>query len=46
VTEDGVDLGAGGLGILDGVVQQRRDDGGIVELGPVRMAATSNGWVK
>ena len=27
-----VDLGAGGLGVLDGVVQQRRDDGGIVEL--------------
>ena len=27
-----VDLGAGGLGVLNGVVQQRRDDGGIVEL--------------
>ena len=27
-----VDLGAGGLGVLDGVVQQRRDDGGVVEL--------------
>ena len=32
VAEHLVDLGAGGLGILDGVVQQRRDDGGIVEL--------------
>ena len=30
--EDVVDLGAGRLGILDGVVQQRRDDGGVVEL--------------
>ena len=27
-----VDLGAGGGGILDGVVQQRRGDGGVVEL--------------
>ena len=32
VSEDGVDLGAGGLGILDGIVQQRGHDGGIVEL--------------
>ena len=32
VAEHLVDLGAGGLGILDGVVQQRRDDGGVVEL--------------
>ena len=30
--EDLVDFGAGGLGILDGVVQQRGDDGGVVEL--------------
>ena len=27
-----VDLGAGGVGVLDGVVQQRRRDGGVVEL--------------
>ena len=27
-----IDLGAGGLGILDGVVQQRRHDGGVIEL--------------
>ena len=27
-----IDFAAGGLGILDGVVQQRRDDGGVVEL--------------
>ena len=27
-----VDLGAGGVGILDGVVKQRHGDGGIVEL--------------
>ena len=32
VAEHLVDFGAGGLGILDGVVQQRRDDGGVVEL--------------
>ena len=32
VAEHLVDLGAGGRGILDGVVQQRRRDGGIVEL--------------
>ena len=32
VAEHLVDLGAGGLGVLDGVVQQRRDDGGVVEL--------------
>ncbi len=32
VPEDVVDFGAGGLGILDGVMQQRRDDGGVVEL--------------
>ena len=32
LAEQLVDLGAGGLGILDGVVQQRGDDGGIVEL--------------
>ncbi len=31
VTEDVIDFGAGGLGILDGIVQQRGDDGGIVE---------------
>ena len=32
VAEDLVDLGARRLGVLDGVVQERRDDGGIVEL--------------
>ena len=32
VTEQAVDLGAGGVGILDGVVQQCRRDGGIIEL--------------
>jgi hypothetical protein len=32
VTEDLVDLGPRRLGVLDGVVQQRRDDRGIVEL--------------
>ena len=32
VAEHPVDLGAGGVGILDGVVQQRRGDGGVVEL--------------
>ena len=32
VAEHLVDFGAGGLGILDGVVQQGRDDGGVVEL--------------
>jgi hypothetical protein len=32
VTEQAVDLGAGGVGILDGVVQQRRGNGGVVEL--------------
>ncbi len=32
LAEQLVDLGAGGLGVLDGVVQQRGDDGGIVEL--------------
>ncbi len=32
VPEDVIDFGAGSLGILDGVVQQRGDDGGIVEL--------------
>jgi hypothetical protein len=32
VAEHLVDFGAGGLGILDGVVQQRGDDGGVVEL--------------
>jgi len=34
VAEDGVDLGARRLGVFDGVVQQRRHDGGIVELEP------------
>jgi hypothetical protein len=34
VAEDGVDLGARRLGILDGVVQQCGHDGGIVELEP------------
>ncbi len=32
VAEQAIDLGAGGVGILDGVVQQRRRDGGVVEL--------------
>ena len=32
VAEHLVDLGAGRLGVLDGVVQQRGDDGGVVEL--------------
>ena len=32
VPEGLVDFGAGSLGILNGVVQKRRDDGGIVEL--------------
>ncbi len=32
VAEHLVDLGARRLGVLDGVVQQRRDDGGVVEL--------------
>ncbi len=32
VAEQAVDLGAGGVGILDRVVQQRRRDGGVVEL--------------
>ena len=32
VAEDLVDLGACRLGVLDGVVQQRRHDGGVVEL--------------
>ncbi len=32
VTEDLVDLGACRLGVLDGVVQQRRHDGGVIEL--------------
>ena len=32
VPEDVIDFGAGGLGVLDGIVQQRRDDGGIVQL--------------
>ena len=32
MAEDLVDFGAGGLGVLDGVVQQRGDDGGVVEL--------------
>ena len=32
VAEDVIDFGAGGLGILDGVVQQRGHDGGVVEL--------------
>ena len=32
VPEHLVDFGAGRLGILDGVVQQRRDNGGVVEL--------------
>ena len=32
VPEHLVDFGAGSFGILDGVVQQRRNDGGIVEL--------------
>ena len=31
-SEEAVDLGAGRLGVLDRVVQQRRDDGGVVEL--------------
>jgi len=46
VSEDVVDFGAGGFGILDGVVQQRRDDGGVVELEVVRIAATSSGCEK
>ena len=32
VPEDVIDFGAGGLGVLDGIVQQRRDDSGVVEL--------------
>ena len=32
MAEQAVDLGAGGVGVLDGVVQQRRHDGGVVEL--------------
>ena len=32
VAEDMIDFGAGGLGILDGVVQQCGHDGGVVEL--------------
>ena len=32
MAEQAVDLGAGGVGILDGVVQERRRDGGVVEL--------------
>ena len=32
VPEHVVDFSAGGLGILDGVVQQRSDDGGVIEL--------------
>ncbi len=32
VAEHAIDLGAGGVGILDRVVQQRRRDGGVVEL--------------
>ena len=34
VAEDVIDLGARRLGILDGVVQQRRHDGGVIELEP------------
>ena len=34
VAEDVIDLGARRLGVLDGVVQQRCDDGGVVELEP------------
>ena len=34
VAEQPVDLGAGGVGVLDRVVQQRRRDGGVVELQP------------
>ncbi len=34
VAEDMVDLGARRLGILDGVVQQRGHDGGVIELQP------------
>ncbi len=30
--EQAVDLGAGGVGILDGIVQQRGSDGGVVEV--------------
>ncbi len=32
VAEQAFDFGAGGVGILDGVVQERRRDGGVVEL--------------
>jgi hypothetical protein len=32
MAEHAIDLGAGGVGILDGVVQQRRRDGGVIEL--------------
>ena len=32
--ENLIDLGAGRLGVLDGIVQQRGDDGGVVELQP------------
>jgi hypothetical protein len=31
VPEDVIDFCAGSLSILDGIVQQRRDDGGVVE---------------
>ena len=36
----------GGVGVLDGVVKERRGDGGVVERISVRMAATSSGWEK
>ena len=32
VTEQALDLGTGGVGILDGVVEERRGNGGVVEL--------------
>ena len=41
-----IDLGAGGVGVLDHVVQKRRGDGRVVELSSVRMAATSSGCEK
>ena len=41
-----IDLLAGRLGVLDRVVQDRGDDGGVVELRSVRIAATSSGWEK
>ena len=41
-----VDLGAGGGGVLDRVVQQRDRDRGVVECMSVRIAATSSGCEK